>query len=906
MSLCLTGFLSFIGIITSVNAQFVEWVFLPENTETGSCISTSNYENQQICYGLQYTPSSTGTMTSYTMGFFVNCPLGSFSNLSASSCTLADNTDIIDACETNNLSLLIASGNNTTYELIENQPVILHQICMEFNVLDSVPIVIDQTTGITISISTNDGPITDSPPFDGFTADYTGFGIYPCEEGQNCSLDFGLGGLIEVDTNANGKIVVGDTLANGDLHSQAFDVYDELNKLCGIYGGEDDIRMNWGAIHTYDVNGNGIANKYVGNSLNISQDSIGFSGVVPFGNSIEDESSSGDVRGYEMEVLFEDHLTITAEQLTVVLKDVAQANGVFESVSVIFYGQEGYKYGKYSYNGALGGMADLSGGCGSTPLTNPFQKVGKGIVTIYDTNSINLFNPCSPIAGTSSNDTVYVNAAVEGGLGSGNKITGFKVVVLGEDVAAPNMLDDGSNQSGEDAIVGNRPTSTNVTMISSILGYKIDGCVFEEPERDLLQINITSDKPFAAIGDQVTYQVEVVNGGVIPLTDIDLEVVLPDELINVSLPSGASLINGTVFIADQSIDGFDTLNYTISGNIDPTSLTTEQIIDIVEGSSPFSDFSCHPEFDAWFVSNSYPRSGINHWKSNSDTCLNIEYLRIDDVFVPTVSTILTFYHSYDFQENHDGGQIEVSTDEGKSWQSLGSQFISGGYNGYINEDSSDEAFSGENLNYTESTISLAEFADQPIWLRFSSFSDYLDAEDGWYIDDILINEVRTPLPCIAIARVEDQVLRDSIFLVTSLVECTDVYETTNAGQGSLRRSIACASIVDTIKFMPNIDNQTIVLTENIGINKNLLIQPENINVTIDQTSDEPVFTIANFGFLKLRNLSLKHSGQISSASLLNNGTMTLKDARILNNLGLYIQNNGVLSVQNDVYLQVDD
>src|SRR5207237_5889113 len=47
---------------------------------------------------------------------------------------------------------------------------------------------------------------------------------------------------------------------------------------------------------------------------------------------------------------------------------------------------------------------------------------------------------------------------------------------------------------------------------------------------------------------------------------------------------------------------------------------------------------------------------------------------------------LKFWHRYQFEDGFDGGAVEVSTDDGKTWVDVlagGGSFVSGGYNGHI-------------------------------------------------------------------------------------------------------------------------------------------------------------------------------------------------------------------------------
>src|SRR5690606_38484075 len=49
-------------------APDMRWILLDEDDSTGTCQSQSDCDDDSICFGLQYTPNVTGTLTSYTTG----------------------------------------------------------------------------------------------------------------------------------------------------------------------------------------------------------------------------------------------------------------------------------------------------------------------------------------------------------------------------------------------------------------------------------------------------------------------------------------------------------------------------------------------------------------------------------------------------------------------------------------------------------------------------------------------------------------------------------------------------------------------------------------------------------------------------------------------------------------------
>jgi hypothetical protein len=103
---------------------------------------------------------------------------------------------------------------------------------------------------------------------------------------------------------------------------------------------------------------------------------------------------------------------------------------------------------------------------------------------------------------------------------------------------------------------------------------------------------------------------------------------------------------------------------------------------------------------------------------------------------------LRFWHWYNFEDSFDGGNIKVSIDNGQNWQIvtplLGYDVILDA--NYQNPLSGQPAFSGFNGGWQMEEIGLEEFINERIIIRFEMGSDDSYASDGWYLDDIVINE----------------------------------------------------------------------------------------------------------------------------------------------------------------------
>ncbi len=83
------------------------------------------------------------------------------------------------------------------------------------------------------------------------------------------------------------------------------------------------------------------------------------------------------------------------------------------------------------------------------------------------------------------------------------------------------------------------------------------------------------------------------------------------------------------------------------------------------------------------------------------------------------SAILTFWHMYDFETKYDHGYVEISTNNGSTWNTL-------------------QTFTGRLPTWQKEVVDLSPFTGNNILLRFRVQSDFSITRDGWMIDGILV------------------------------------------------------------------------------------------------------------------------------------------------------------------------
>jgi hypothetical protein len=110
---------------------------------------------------------------------------------------------------------------------------------------------------------------------------------------------------------------------------------------------------------------------------------------------------------------------------------------------------------------------------------------------------------------------------------------------------------------------------------------------------------------------------------------------------------------------------------------------------------------------------------------------------------------LTFFHIFNFEPGFDGGVLEISTDNGATWEDLGSRVIAGGYDGKVTEASSNPLGNrfawtsrGKPGIFSAVVINLDDYAGKRVQFRFLAGFDgatgVRDGYAGWFIDDLRI------------------------------------------------------------------------------------------------------------------------------------------------------------------------
>jgi hypothetical protein len=191
-------------------------------------------------------------------------------------------------------------------------------------------------------------------------------------------------------------------------------------------------------------------------------------------------------------------------------------------------------------------------------------------------------------------------------------------------------------------------------------------------------------------------------------------------------------------------------------------------------------------------------SGQNCWATNLHGRYSNESL-LSSLIIPEVdlggylNVSFSFYHWYETDKGNDGGNVKISSDGGGNWSLL---YPVSGYAGILSTSplTGEEAFSGSSKEWRFCQFDLTSFRDQKVRVKFDFAADDTIVFQGWYIDDVLINDspVLPPVKSVYAASGYENGIPISWYLPDPRPMSKNIFENDNAlslvGYNIFRRS----------------------------------------------------------------------------------------------------------------------
>ncbi len=144
--------------------------------------------------------------------------------------------------------------------------------------------------------------------------------------------------------------------------------------------------------------------------------------------------------------------------------------------------------------------------------------------------------------------------------------------------------------------------------------------------------------------------------------------------------------------------------------------------------------------DDWqIVSTDAHQGQWSYFASGRD--LQKDVVLISEPFHPDGEATLRFWQHYELSEVNSGAYVEVSTNDGSSWEDLGPRIVSHPYNAVVGQGSEQhDVWNGNNGGWVLTVADLSAYAGQQLRLRFR-LGTLGGTGAGWWIDDLELESV---------------------------------------------------------------------------------------------------------------------------------------------------------------------
>ncbi|MGB9135286.1 MAG: PKD domain-containing protein [Candidatus Bathyarchaeia archaeon] len=135
------------------------------------------------------------------------------------------------------------------------------------------------------------------------------------------------------------------------------------------------------------------------------------------------------------------------------------------------------------------------------------------------------------------------------------------------------------------------------------------------------------------------------------------------------------------------------------------------------------------------------------WYSNSEN--SADFLLFTSVTIPTDNPTLTFETRYDTENLYDFCFVQISTDGGETWVSLENAYTTRSYSPDTDPDifANLPGLTGTSTDWPEwrtMTFNLSSYAGETVLLGFRYMTDLGYSKEGWYVDNVTVNEASLP------------------------------------------------------------------------------------------------------------------------------------------------------------------
>ena len=156
-----------------------------------------------------------------------------------------------------------------------------------------------------------------------------------------------------------------------------------------------------------------------------------------------------------------------------------------------------------------------------------------------------------------------------------------------------------------------------------------------------------------------------------------------------------------------------------------------------------------PGISAWQTTTLLAHTAPNSVFANEAGFEGESWLVTPAIAISGTNARLTFVHYYDVESGWDGGVLDISLNNGSTYNDIltaGGSFVSGGYNGALNSSGVNplagrDAWTGFSGGFVTTVVRLpASTAGQQVRFRWSLGTDDSLAVNGWYVDSVSVSD----------------------------------------------------------------------------------------------------------------------------------------------------------------------
>ncbi len=346
-------------------------------------------------------------------------------------------------------------------------------------------------------------------------------------------------------------------------------------------------------------------------------------------------------------------------------------------------------------------------------------------------------------------------------------------------LAADEAINGGANVCKIWEVFANRGLGYSASQGSS--SSRSDGTeAFDLPPNCTLELLKTTADTEVLPGGTITYTLSTTNLHTEDQTNLVVVDDLPENTTflsasNFGIESGEDVIwPATNIGSDEEVSYI--LQVTVDSDMDPI---VDDIFDNHETSSASANWEREYFGSTYWVRQSTTAySGNKSWKAIDGSTAGSASLQYALHLGIGENSKLVFTHFYDTEESWDGGLVEISLDNGKSWIDLGDDFVTNGYNNTIFN--STPGFSGNSGGFITSEIDLSPYNGQLALVRFLMNCDRYVGGNGWYIDDVFIEGLNKYIPNIATATTDQFSVTGRLDTPTKLLVAPNTFQVTSS------------------------------------------------------------------------------------------------------------------------------